>query len=159
MAAGLGLTVLSAGGEVGGIALDATGVGAVIGVPANVVSAAGIATGVGMMMASGADLGSHATGDDAVSRGGSDDGSPAPPDGPGPNTSTNPAQMARRFDSTVKDINKAIHLAKKGIPEGGPSNNPDVVVDMDTGEVYVKLPNGKPSSDSIGNILDYLPEN
>lgn len=42
---GLGLAVLGAGGEAGGVALDATGIGAVVGVPANVVSAGAIATG------------------------------------------------------------------------------------------------------------------
>lgn len=42
---GLGLAVLGAGGEVGGVALDATGIGAVIGVPANVVSAGAIVGG------------------------------------------------------------------------------------------------------------------
>lgn len=51
-AIGAGLTVLSAGGEIGGLALDATGIGAVIGVPAAAVSAAGLAAGIGMMTAS-----------------------------------------------------------------------------------------------------------
>ena len=42
---GLSLAALGAGGEVGGVALDATGIGAVIGVPANIVSAGVIASG------------------------------------------------------------------------------------------------------------------
>lgn len=45
------LTVLGAGGEAGGTVLDATGVGAVIGVPANVVSAGAIGVGVTGMAA------------------------------------------------------------------------------------------------------------
>jgi hypothetical protein len=47
IAGGIALADLGAGGEVGGLALDATGVGAVIGVPANVVSAGVIVAGVG----------------------------------------------------------------------------------------------------------------
>jgi hypothetical protein len=45
MAIGAGMIFLGAGGEVGGLALDATGVGAVAGVPINVASAALIAGG------------------------------------------------------------------------------------------------------------------
>jgi hypothetical protein len=158
MAAGLGLTVLSVGGEIGGVALDATGVGAVVGVPANVVSAAGIVTGASMMMAGAADLGSHATGDDAVSPASS--GDDAPPDvsnGPGPRSSSDEGQIARRFGASRKAVDQAIHVVKKELGGSGRSGNPDVIVDLDTGEVYVKLPNGKASSDSIGNILDELP--
>ena len=44
-AAGVGEMILGAGGEIGGLALDATGVGALVGVPANVVSAAVILQG------------------------------------------------------------------------------------------------------------------
>ena len=44
----IALAGISAGGEGPGVALDATGVGAVAGVPLNVVSAAGIAAGVGI---------------------------------------------------------------------------------------------------------------
>jgi hypothetical protein len=66
-AAGAGLMVLGAGGEVGGAALDATGVGAVIGVPANVVSAGVIATGAGMAAAGTGGLMMHMSSDDSVS--------------------------------------------------------------------------------------------
>ncbi|MDN5767158.1 MAG: hypothetical protein L0H96_11420 [Humibacillus sp.] len=45
LALGAGMMVLGAGGEVGGVALDATGVGAVAGVPLNVVAAGAIAGG------------------------------------------------------------------------------------------------------------------
>jgi hypothetical protein len=48
MLGGAGLMTLGAGGEVLGVALDATGIGAVIGVPAGVVSAGAIAAGAGM---------------------------------------------------------------------------------------------------------------
>jgi type VII secretion system ESX-1 substrate len=66
-AAGIGLAMISAGGEGLGVALDATGIGAVVGVPLNVVSAAGIATGASLTTVAMADLGSHAGGDDHVS--------------------------------------------------------------------------------------------
>ncbi|WP_436524233.1 putative T7SS-secreted protein [Actinoplanes sp. HUAS TT8] len=55
-AAGIGLMLLSSGGEGLGVALDATGAGAVVGVPLNVVSAAGLATGATMTTAAGASL-------------------------------------------------------------------------------------------------------
>ncbi|MFI9387635.1 putative T7SS-secreted protein [Kutzneria sp. NPDC052558] len=64
--AGAALTVVGAGGEVGGIALDATGAGAVLGVPTNIASAGVIATGMAMTAAGGGDLARHAAGDDEV---------------------------------------------------------------------------------------------
>lgn len=42
------LTVVGTGGEIGGVALDATGAGALLGIPLNVVSAGAIAAGGGM---------------------------------------------------------------------------------------------------------------
>lgn len=54
----------------------------------------------------------------------------------------------------VSDLIAALHA----VEGGGAQRNPDVVVDLDTGEVYVKLPDGSPSSDSIGNVLDHLRE-
>src|SRR3954452_2487986 len=65
-AAGIGLAAVSAGGEGLGLALDATGVGAVAGVPLNVVSAAGVAAGAGITTAAMANIASHAGGDDRV---------------------------------------------------------------------------------------------
>jgi Bacterial toxin 28 len=63
---GAALTTISAGGDAVGVALDATGVGAVAGVPLNVVSTAGVVTGTTMMAAAAGDLGSHAAGEDRV---------------------------------------------------------------------------------------------
>ena len=77
----------------------------------------------------------------------------------GPNVSTRPGQIADHFGYSTKEIKDAIHAVKReGMPRDGVRRNPDVVVDLDTGEVYVKLPNGTPSSDSIGNIFDHLRE-
>lgn len=66
MLGGMLLTGVSAGGEGLGVALDATGVGAIAGVPLNAVSAAGIATGVGLAGAGAVDLAQHATSDSQV---------------------------------------------------------------------------------------------
>jgi hypothetical protein len=65
-AGGIGLTVISSAGEGLGVALDVTGVGAVVGVPLNAVSAVGIAVGGTMTVAAVGDLGSHALTDDKV---------------------------------------------------------------------------------------------
>jgi hypothetical protein len=66
MVAGATLAGVSAIGDGAGLVLDATGVGAVVGVPVNVISTAGVVAGAGLMMASGGDLASHAAGDDHV---------------------------------------------------------------------------------------------
>ncbi|MFF1724944.1 putative T7SS-secreted protein [Streptomyces sviceus] len=66
MLGGMLLAGVSAGGEGLGVALDATGVGAVAGVPLNVVSAAGITAGVGLAGAGAVDLAQHATSDSQV---------------------------------------------------------------------------------------------
>jgi hypothetical protein len=77
----------------------------------------------------------------------------------GPNRSTRPSDIAKSTGYSTKQIKDAIHAVKnKGMPRGGARRNPDVVVDMDSGEVYVELPDGSPSEDSIGNIFDHLPE-
>ena len=57
--------VSAVGDGVGGL-LDATGVGAVAGVPINVVSTAGVVAGAGIMAMAATDLGHHAATDDAV---------------------------------------------------------------------------------------------
>jgi hypothetical protein len=64
--AGVLLTGVSATGDVGGALLDATGVGAIVGVPLNVVSTAGVLAGGTLALASAGDLASHAAGDDRV---------------------------------------------------------------------------------------------
>jgi hypothetical protein len=54
-AAGMGLTALSASGEAGGMLLNATGIGAVIGVPADALAASGMVAGASMMGAGASD--------------------------------------------------------------------------------------------------------
>jgi RHS repeat-associated protein len=73
--------------------------------------------------------------------------------------SNNYQEMADRFHATTRQIRDAIHAAKRDpIVRSGNIRNPDVSVDLDTGEIYIKLPDGSASDDSIGNIWDYLPE-
>ncbi|GLZ45909.1 hypothetical protein Acsp06_20940 [Actinomycetospora sp. NBRC 106375] len=66
MVAGGALATVSAVGVVGSVALDATGVGAVGGVPLGGLSAAGVATGVGIAGVGAADVVQHAVTDDRV---------------------------------------------------------------------------------------------
>ncbi|MCX4748851.1 hypothetical protein OG455_25610 [Kitasatospora sp. NBC_01287] len=65
-AGGLGLALLGAGGEVGGFALDITGVGAFLGVPAGVVSAGAISGGLGFAWAGMNNIMHDAAGQDRV---------------------------------------------------------------------------------------------
>jgi RHS repeat-associated protein len=64
-------------------------------------------------------------------------------------------KIAKSFGRTEKEIRDAIHAVKRNMDRGGPVRNPDVKVDLTTGEVYPKTPTGV--GDSIGNIFDYLP--
>lgn len=56
----------------------------------------------------------------------------------------------------MKQVNDAIHEAKRLPFASGPRRNPDVYVDVATGEIYPKLPGGG-VGDSIDNIFNYLP--
>ena len=60
MALGAGMVVVGAGGEVAGVALDATGVGAVAGVPINIAAAGLVAAGAGAVTHGGSRLADHA---------------------------------------------------------------------------------------------------
>ncbi|MCX4747342.1 hypothetical protein OG455_17745 [Kitasatospora sp. NBC_01287] len=156
---GLGLAALGAGGEVGGFALDATGIGLVIGVPTNVVSAGAIATGLGMAGLGMTHIANDAAGPDRVNM--NSDGSGGSSESAAPRSyQSNPGSIGQDLGYSRRQVNDAIHAVKgqggwRGI---GGNKNPDVVVDTSTGEVYPKLPDGSPADDSIGNIFDYLPE-
>jgi hypothetical protein len=74
---GVGLIAAGAGGDGLGAVLDATGVGAIGGVPLNAVSTAGVITGIGMVGAATVDLTGHATTDSRMTvmdRSGAPDG-------------------------------------------------------------------------------------
>lgn len=67
-------------------------------------------------------------------------------------------KIASHYGVPPQAVRDAIHKIKaQGAWRGnGGSRNPDIVVDLEDGEVYVKMPDGSPSEDSIGNILDEL---
>ena len=73
------------------------------------------------------------------------------------NLTNNVGKMADKFGCSPKNIKDAIHAVKKGMKAGGPKKNPDVQVDLDTGEVYPEVGDGT-VGDSIGNIHDHLPD-
>ncbi|MEU8229173.1 putative T7SS-secreted protein [Actinoplanes sp. NPDC048967] len=113
-AAGIGLTMVSAGGDGLGLALDATGVGAVAGVPLNIVSTAGIVAGVSITTAAGASLLQHAATEDAVS----------------PMRGSTPARSAPRKTDRIKE-----HLTEKDL---------DAARRELDGEVVARKPDGTP---------------
>lgn len=69
----------------------------------------------------------------------------------------NVRKIAKELGYTQEEINQAIHGVKgqsdwRGISG---SNNPDILVDIGSGEVYVQTADGAGES-SIGNVFDYL---
>jgi RHS repeat-associated protein len=74
------------------------------------------------------------------------------------NLTDKPKKVAQVLKRTEREIKDAIHDVKRdaGIIRTGSRSNPDVEIDIRTGEVYPKAGNGR-LGDSIGNILDHLP--
>jgi RHS repeat-associated protein len=107
--AGVVETVLGAGGEVGGLALDATGVGAVVGVPAGVVSTGAMAQGVAAVGVATTHLMSDAAG-------GGTSGGPKAKDAPGV---TAGGQATDKYGNKLgpsgeKQINKTTSTTREG---------------------------------------------
>ena len=61
-------------------------------------------------------------------------------------------KIANKFRKSKSEVRKAIHETKKIIPKGK-QKNPDVQVDLNSGEVFPITPGGG-VGDSIGNIND-----
>jgi hypothetical protein len=155
-AGGLLLTGVSGLGDgVGGV-LDATGIGLPAGLPLNAVSTAGLITGAGLAGEGVRALVNGAAGPDHVqiweAR--------AKPSSSGDGRNLGDAsKAASKLGRSRKDVLDAIHDVKydNAWRGNGRNTNPDVLVDLNTGEAYPKLPNGQPADDPIGNIFEYLP--
>jgi uncharacterized protein YukE len=137
---GLLLTDISAVGEGGGLALDATGVGAIAGVPINVVSAAGITAGVGITGVSMANMMTHATGDDHVEPLKTDSGG----GGGSGSADTGPGQAVGRDDLSASQQSNLDRYAKK-LPSGAQETK---ITQLDDGSVQfeTKVPGRVPGS-------------
>lgn len=133
---GVALVTLGAGGEVGGAMLDATGVGAVLGVPAGVVSAGAIAGGVGLITAGASQLAMDAAGPDRVDMSSdSGGGGGRRGDWSGPETSKGEPKPASEEDhvrytqrkSELSDLsrNKQVAEVRKGVTEDGQKYKPE----------------------------------
>ena len=62
-------------------------------------------------------------------------------------------QIAQETGLTEHEVRDNNHDAKRHLPKSTGHRNPDVVVDLDTGEIYPDGP-GNTYGDSIGNIYD-----
>jgi hypothetical protein len=133
-AAGAGMMVLGAGGEAGGLVLDATGVGAVIGIPANVLSAGVIAAGGGMVAAGVGDLTMHAMSDDQTS--------PARTDHTGSGGSDAASTAGR-------DVHGADRTAMRGVDVDHVWQNGDMYVQEEDGQIVKVLDNGNGTHDVV----------
>ncbi len=103
MVGGALLAGVSAVGDGAGLALDASGVGAIVGVPVNVISTAGVVAGAGLMMASAGDLASHAAGDDHVDPVNAGSGPGDTPPSPDPQYTPGTPEYEARISELSKD--------------------------------------------------------
>ena len=130
---GIGLATLGAGGEVGGLLLDATGIGAVLGVPAGVVSAGAIAGGLGLAGLGLSTIARDAAGPDRVDMtsdggGGGGGGDWSTPEEGGSSPVSEEDQAAytqRRTDQSGLSKNKQIAEVKKGTEADGQKYKPE----------------------------------
>lgn len=81
---------------------------------------------------------------------------PSNPEPDAGNFSDKIGKIATALGATEKEVREALHKVKRNLKVGGKTKNPDMDVDLNTGEVYPKIPGGG-RGDSIGNIWEYLP--
>ncbi|MFF4539147.1 putative T7SS-secreted protein [Streptomyces aureus] len=162
---GLGLAALGAGEEVGGILLDATGIGAALGIPINVAAAAQIAAGLSIAGAGAAGIMNDAMGPDRVDMtsdgsgggGGGDWDTAAKVDRTKPSGEAdphaqprgNPESLSKNDDAeTIRAKGREVHSAETLARQG-----------YDVEQSPGKMPNGtKPDFRVEGKIFDnYAP--
>lgn len=144
---GIALTGISAGGEGLGVVLDATGVGAIAGVPLNIASAAGMAVGTTITAGGITSIAIDAAGPDKVtvmqasSSGGSGGGGDEPPAGTGGN-------------QTVGDVLKSRlgSIRRAPLPKGTPPV--DSISDMTMGQVKEAADNNVPGFKTLWKLLN-----
>jgi hypothetical protein len=123
MLAGAGLIAVGVGGEGGGLALDATGVGAVVGVPVNVAAAAVIASGATLAGAGALDLAHHASQNNNVVLNEASGSAPRPGD-PLP-SSSRPSSAGSSWEGRVANNGRGQvwqDPASANAPKGSPAN-------------------------------------
>jgi len=71
-----------------------------------------------------------------------------------------PGQIASKMGYTVTQINDAIHAVKRDpvVRAAAGRNNPDIGIEIETGDVFIQLGGGNFSGDAIGNLFDHLPQ-
>ena len=152
MVGGALLAGVSAVGDGAGLALDATGVGAIVGVPVNVISTAGVVAGAGLMMASADDLASHAAGDDHVDPVNADSGPGDTTPSPDPQYTPGTPEYEARISELSKD------------PSQGGASNPKTVREAQVGlnlerDGQVPGPITRAPFDAAGNDQDEFIDN
>jgi hypothetical protein len=125
-AAGAGLMIVGAGGDAGGLILDLTGVGAVVGVPVNVVSTAAVVIGGAMVAGGTGDLVMHATSDDQSS----------------------PARTDHTGSTAARDVHGVDRTGMRDVDEQHVWDNGDMYI-QDDGCIVKVLDNGNGTYDVV----------
>ncbi|MFI6079135.1 hypothetical protein ACIA5C_47280 [Actinoplanes sp. NPDC051343] len=125
-AAGAGLMIVGAGGDAGGLVLDATGIGAVVGVPVNVVSTAAVVSGGTMAVGGLGDLMMHASSDDQ----------------------TSPASTDHTGSTAARDVHGVDRTGMRDVDEQHVWDNGDMYI-QDDGCVVKVLDNGNGTYDVV----------
>jgi hypothetical protein len=113
---GIGLATVSVGGDAAGFVLDATGIGAVVGVPLNAVSTAGLAAGAAVAGSGATSIIRAAAGPDRVTvmQASSNDGGGGAGDGGGGSSDT--PHTKQEVASQAKDLGYGQRVAPQKVP-------------------------------------------
>lgn len=133
MLGGLMLMGVSGLGEAGGLTLDATGVGAVVGVPLNAVATAGLVAGATIAGTGATSLAMHASSDSRVSplEARADEAGPGARGRPGTKTDRCREHLTRRdLDAARRELDGEVVATK---PDGTPWNHVGEVRDAQRG--------------------------